>query len=65
MIEVFDELFVLEHEYVSKDKMELYKKERKAGQEDIPDNPDINTTIVTPLAPQLEHILKNNMSQVE
>lgn len=65
MIEVFDELFVLEHEYVSKDKMKLYKKERKAGQEDIPDNPDINTTIVTPLAPQLEHILKNNMSQVE
>lgn len=65
MIEVFDELFVLEHEYVSKDKMKLYKKELKAGQENIPDNPDINTTIVTPLAPQLEHILKSKMTQVE
>lgn len=64
MIEIIDELYVLEHEYITKDEMKLYKKTLKsklASQVEW----NIDSTIVTPLAPQLEQVLINDLSQVE
>lgn len=56
MIEIIDELYVLEHEYITKDEMKQYKKTLKsklASQVEW----NIDSTIVTPLAPQLEQVL--------
>ena len=64
MIEIIDELYVLEHEYITKDEMKQYKKTLKsklASQVEW----NIDSTIVTPLAPQLEQVLINDLSQVE
>ena len=64
MIEVFDELYVLEHKYISKDEMRQYKKVRKSKSNEPFSEWDDSTT-VTPLAPQLVQIMESNMTQVE
>lgn len=65
MIEIFDELYVLEHEYITKDEIKQYKKTLKLKSNNTQVEWNIDSTIVTPLAPQLEQILINNLSQVE
>ena len=65
MIEIFDELYVLDHEYITKDEMKQYKKTLKLKSNNPQVEWNIDSTIVTPLAPQLEHILINDLSQVE
>ena len=65
MIEIFDELYVLEHEYITKDEMKLYKKTLKLKSNNPQVGWNIDSTIVTPLAPQLERILINDLSPVE
>ena len=65
MIEIFDELYVLEHEYITKDEMKQYKKSLKLKSNTPHVEWNIDSTIVTPLAPQLEQILINDLSQVE
>lgn len=65
MIEIFDELYVQEHEYITKDEMKQYIKASKSNADTLQIEWNTDNTIVTPLAPQLEQILKNNLSQVE
>ena len=65
MIEIFDELYVLEHEYITKDEIKQYKKTLKLKSNNTQVEWNMDSTIVTPLAPQLEQILINNLSQVE
>lgn len=64
MIEVFDELYVLEHKYISKDEMRQYKKVRKSKSNE-PFSEWDDSTIVTPLAPQLVQIMESHMTQAE
>ena len=63
MIEIFDELYVLEH--ITKDEIKQYKKTLKLKSNNTQVEWNMDSTIVTPLAPQLEQILINNLSQVE
>lgn len=63
-IEIFDELYVLEHKYISKDELKQYKKVWKSESDESFSEWDDNT-IVTPLVPQLMQILKSQMVQVE
>jgi len=65
MIEVFDELYVLGHRYISKDEMKQYKKAWKAKSSEPLVKWNIDNTIVAPLAPQLEQVLECQMTQVE
>ena len=65
MIEIFDELYVLEHEYITKDEMKQYKKTLKLKSNNPQVEWNIDSTIVTPLAPQLEQILIKDLSQVK
>ena len=65
MIEIFDELYVQEHEYITKDEMKQYIKASKSNADTLQIEWNTDNTLVTPLAPQLEQILKNNLSQVE
>lgn len=65
MIEVFDELYVLEHEYVSKNEMKQYKKAWKSKTNGPFVKWDTDSAIVAPLAPQLAQMLECNMTQVE
>ena len=64
MIEIFDELYVLEHKYISKDELKQYKKVWKSESDESFSGWDDNT-IVTPLVPQLVQILESHMVQVE
>lgn len=65
MIEVFDELYILEHKYITKDEMKQYKKALKSKSNSSQVEWNMDDTIVTPLAPQFEQILKKDLSQVE
>lgn len=58
MIEIFDELYVQEHEYITKDEMKQYIKASKSNADTLQIEWNTDNTIVTPLAPQLEQILK-------
>lgn len=65
MIEIIDELYVLEHKYITKDEMKQYKKAFKSKSNEFQVEWNVDNTIVTPLAPQLEQILKKGLSQIE
>lgn len=65
MIEIFDELYVLEHRYITKDEMKQYKKALKSKSNEPQVEWNMDNAIVTPLAPQLERILNEDLSQVE
>lgn len=65
MIEIFDELYVLEHKYITKDEMKQYKKALKSKSNKPLVEWNIGNTIITPLAPQLERILNEDLSQVK
>lgn len=65
MIEIIDELYVLEHKYITKDEMKQYKKAFKSNSNEFQVEWNVDNTIVTPLAPQLEQILKKGLSQIE
>ena len=64
MIEIFDELYVLEHKYISKDELKQYKKVWKSDSDESFSEWDDNT-IITPLVPQLVQTLESHMVQVE
>ncbi len=65
MIEIFDELYVLEHKYITKDEMKQYKKALKSKSNKPLVEWNMDNTIITPLAPQLERILNEDLSQVK
>lgn len=65
MIEIFDELYVLEHNYITKDEMKQYKKALKSKSNKPLVEWNMDNTIITPLAPQLERILNEDLSQVK
>ena len=63
MVEIFDELYVLKREYMTKDEMKSYKKASKTHT--LPTEQERNDAAVPPLAPGWEQMLRNNLSQVE
>ena len=65
MIEIFDELYVLEHKYITKDEMKQYKNALKSESNKPLVEWNMDNTIITPLAPQLERILNEDLSLVK
>lgn len=63
MVEIFDELYVLRREYMTKDEMKSYKKAAKANPSQAEWGAD--GAAAPPLAPQLERMLESNLSRVE
>lgn len=65
LVEVFDELYVLEHKYISKEELKQHKETWKSKFKDSSLKWEIDSTIVTPLAPPFRQILKNHLTQIE
>ena len=58
-------MYVLEHKYITKDEMKQYKNALKSESNKPLVEWNIDNTIITPLAPQLERILNEDLSQVK
>lgn len=61
LVEVFDELYVLEHKYITRNEIKQYKNKYKLKINES----NIDNTFIEPLNPQLEYILKTEMEEVK